>query len=443
MIVQHRRSARPIGLIILALACSHPARAQNDIEAVRVETYYIADAQDATDTIGGGVEAGARTYRIFLDLVPGSNLRAIYGRDGHPLRIESTALLFNHHDRGKKYGHEINNSALDEGVVALDSWLSLGAASNQRAGMRKELDPDGSILGGTANNDGGSEEVPEGLLINSVPEMGFALTERDGLIPHPDGVAPPNFLHTGDDPDDAFGDSTLVTGLISYDIRVGCSTPGVHGPDEANELLVAQITTPGELSFSLNIEVEQANGSVVRYVAENTELAPDETANGFLTYPPLCGCTDPQFLEYDPAAGCDDGSCATTIVYGCLDMAACNYDPDANFNVTALCCYGPGNCNGLDVDLLCPGVGIAERPATGSLLIFPDPIQNGRLVIHDAPDGVSQLTVVDHSGREVWRNEGASDRGVLNADVSILRAGLYTLRMLGQDKLYTARFIIL
>ncbi|MBK8340925.1 MAG: hypothetical protein IPK99_13415 [Flavobacteriales bacterium] len=37
------------------------AMGQNDIENVVVETYYISDANDATDTIGGGL-AGRLTH---------------------------------------------------------------------------------------------------------------------------------------------------------------------------------------------------------------------------------------------------------------------------------------------------------------------------------------------------------------------------------------------
>lgn len=347
--------------------------AQNDIEDVRVEVYYISDANDATDAIGGGLVEGSRTYRIFIDLASGRKLRALYGRTGHPLRFESTAVIFNHLDRGRAYGHTINNGALDEGVAALDSWLSLGGASTQKAGIRKGLDPDGSIVGG-ANNDGGSAAIAGGLLVNAISEIGIPLVDSDGLVPHPNGVSPPNFLQTGDDPSLVFGDVTQANGFNSTDVRIGCSTPGVVGPTSANELLVAQITTTGDLSFELNIEVVNENGVLLRYVALNDDLGPNETANGLLRYPQQCGCTDPGFLEYDPAAGCDDGSCSTVIIFGCLDTLACNFDASANFNINALCCYGPGNCNGLDVDLLCPGVGIVEAESEPPFVITLDPL---------------------------------------------------------------------
>jgi hypothetical protein len=352
-----------------------PLQAQNEIENVFVETYYVSDANDATDIIGGGLETGSRTYRIYLDLCSGCTLRSIYGDDNHTLSITSSALIFNHIDRGRTYGHEINNSALDEGVVALDSWLSLGAASNQRRGIPKSDDPDGSIVG-AENNDGGSSEIPGGLLVNVVDEMGGALFERDGLTSLGSSAAlPPNFNVLGDDPSSAFDDATLLSGFVSNDTRIGCSLPGTQGATTENKVLIAQITTLGDLSFLLNVEIQRADGAVVKFVSDGSTLLEGEVVNGLLVYPPQCGCTDPDFAEYDPNAGCDDGSCATPVVFGCLDSLACNYDPTANFNVPQLCCYGPDDCNGLDINLICTGIGLEELRIK-DISVHPNPVQD-------------------------------------------------------------------
>ncbi len=419
--------SRPL-LLVLSLLGIARLFAQGEIENVIVETYYVADANDATDTIGGGVPEGARTYRVFIDLREGCSLRAIYGADGHPLRIESTALLFNHHDRGKSYGHEVNNSALDEGTTALDSWLSLAAASNQRAGVQKTLDTDGSIVGGT-NNDGGSAEIATGLLANAAAEAGIPLTERDGLLPLNGGVAlPPNFLVQGDDPHRAFKDSTLESGFVSSNFRMGCATPGTQGPTAENQVLVAQVTTAGDLTFELNLELE-CGGTVLRFVARDTLLAPDETPNGLLVYPPACGCTDPNFLEYDPTAGCDDGSCATTIVFGCLDPAACNYSTTANFNIPQLCCYGPTDCNGLDVTVVCPDVSVDDVDAVAPLVrVMPNPT-TGLLQVDlgAASTAAVDYRVCDAVGRHVVRGQLPAGGTIHTLDVGALATGLYRL----------------
>lgn len=438
-----RDTRRLVGcLVLLWTFTGWRLAAQNDIENVRVETYYISDTNDATDTIGGGLAAGSRTYRIHIDLAPGRRLRALYGRAGHPIRIESTALLFNHTDRGRRFGHEVNNSALDEGVVALDSWLSLGAASSQRMGVRKELDTDGSTLGG-ANNDGGSAGIAAGLLNNTTEGMGIALTVQDGLVPHPNNIVPPNFLRAGDDPVTAFGDSTQSSGFVSEDFRMSCSTPGVSGVLEGNELLVAQITTTGELSFSLNIEIELANGSLVRYVAADTTLAEDETPSGLLRWPPQCGCTDPEFLEYDPTAGCDDGSCATTIVFGCLDDSACNYDGTANFHLAQLCCYGPGQCNGLDVELLCPDVGVDPVIGAFDALVAPNPVMEGRIRILNLRSGTHAYLLADIAGRSITSGGViAHGDGVVHIDAPMLHTGTYFLVIHDEDGARTHRVIV-
>jgi hypothetical protein len=40
------------------------ANAQDAIKNVIVETYYVSDANDATDTTGGILEPGSKTYSI-------------------------------------------------------------------------------------------------------------------------------------------------------------------------------------------------------------------------------------------------------------------------------------------------------------------------------------------------------------------------------------------
>jgi len=417
--------------IILSVAlvlCTLLLRAQNEIEGVIVETYYISDANDATDITGGGLAAGSRTYRVFLDLAPEFSLRAVYGRAGHPFFIQSTDLLFNHLDRGRLYGHTINNSALDEGVAALDSWLSLGAASNQRMGITKSLDTDGSILGGS-NNDGGSEGVPGGLLLNADALGGIPLTQQDGLVPGPNpSVVPPNFSVAGDEPTQAFGDLSVVNNFSTVDFRMGSFSPGVKGVGPENIILIAQVTTAGELSFELNVEVQRPDGSVVLFVARDTLLNDNETANGSLIYPPSCGCTDPAFLEFDQLAGCDDGSCLTTIVFGCLDPAACNFSTTANFNIEALCCYGPSDCNGLDVVTVCPNVSVGSvEDEASDLVIYPNPVLGDELQLRIANGlRVSHFALHDIAGRVVHEGDVlAADNDRTSIQLGSLAGGLY------------------
>lgn len=428
-------------LSALVLVITGACTAQNEIEDVRVETYYISDADDATDEIGGTLAPGSRTYRIFLDLGEGCSLRALYGDTNHVLSITCTAPIFNNLDRGRTYGHQINNSALDENTVAVDSWLSFGAASNQKSGVEKTVDADGSIVGG-ANNDGGSGEISGGLLTNADAAAGIPLTEQDGLVNlNGSSAEPPSFLVQGDDPSDVLGDETFANGFVSDSVRIGCSVPGVTGPDADNVLLIAQITTTGELEFMLNVEIQRPNGTVGRFVANDSILLPGETANGLLAYPPMCGCTDPNFLEYDPAAGCDDGSCATTIVFGCMDTIACNFNAAANFHVQQLCCYSLTDCNNLDPYLVCADVGMEERRWEDGLTVFPNPAGD-HLTVQWARAGTAQLRILDAVGRTVQLHtaERMSAEG-RTLDLSGLAAGVHVLMLTQDGRTITQRFV--
>lgn len=272
--------------------------------------------------------------------------------------------------------------------------------------------------------------IAGGLLVNTTSELGIPLTEQDGLHPNNgSSVLPPTFLVFGDDPTRAFRDSTLESGFISTDFRMGCVSPGVQGPTIDNHVLVAQLTTTGELTFELNVEIERADGSVVRFVARDTLLGTNETPSGLLTYPPQCGCTDPNFLEYDQSAGCDDGSCQTTIIFGCLDVGACNFDPGANFNIPQLCCYGPGACNGLDVDIVCPGVSVPENDRfLSSINVFPNPVVGGTLYVRSEAEPILELRLNDLSGRLMAHSTSENGAGTIyTIPVQHLQAGAYML----------------
>ena len=430
-------------LLTLTLFVSVPVVAQNDIENVIVETYYISDAVDATDTGGGGLAEGSKTYRVYLDLCDSCALRSIYGDVNHTLRIASTAFFFNHLDRGVTYGHQMNNGALDEGTAPVDSWLSLGAGSNQKAGVLKVDDPDGTLLD---PNDGGSALIAGGLMQNTDANAGIPLNLQDGLMPSPGGSpVPPGFSETGLLPDTTFFDLTQSNAFITNDTRIACITPGVQGPTSDNRVLVAQLTTTGDLTFELNVEIERPDGSVQKYVATDSVVLADEAPNGLLIYPPQCGCMDPDFLEFDPTAGCDDGSCSTTIIFGCLDTLACNYDPSANFNIAQLCCYGPDSCEGLDITIVCPGVGVDELLAATTIDLYPNPVASvlhvrGLNALHSSFD--IRLSVYDALGRSVLEPRMITAPGSeVDLSVNDLVSGSYVLRIASARGIIAKRFV--
>ncbi|MFN8865233.1 MAG: T9SS type A sorting domain-containing protein [Flavobacteriales bacterium] len=335
------------------------------LEGIIVETYYISNANDATDTDGGSLAAGSTTYRIFVDMAPGYEIQAVYGNANHELRIATTTQFFNNVDRGELTGNAINDARVDENTVALDSWLSMGPATDAHFGVLKSEDTNGSIVGG-ANNDGGSANIPGGLLVNADPLAGIPLTTADGLIP---GVVP-NVTLVGINPtmfDNVNSSTTFTTNGGAWSVL-----EGVVGPTATNRVLIAQITTNGDLSFELNIQLGAPNGTVEKYVAENP--INDEIFFGQLTFPFQSsgpGCTNPIACNYDANASEDDGSCIVPVpncqacnstntglvivdadgdgicnaneVPGCTNMMACNFNPTATDN-DGSCIVPVANC---------------------------------------------------------------------------------------------------
>ncbi len=151
------------------------------IEEIIVERYYISDENDAADEDGGQLAAGSTTWRVYVDLRSGYVLQSVFGSEANPLSIETTTEFFNNEDRGDELGDAIPANRLGDNTVALDSYITLGAASDEHLGVLKPDDTDGQIIAGS-ENDGGSEGAEGGLLINDLPEIGIPLTDADGLI---------------------------------------------------------------------------------------------------------------------------------------------------------------------------------------------------------------------------------------------------------------------
>ena len=353
-------------LLTLFFACFAWYNASAQLEKVIVEKYYVSDSNDFTDTSGGIVSIGSTTYRIYIDLAPGSILKKIYGDPNHPFEITSTEVFFNNILDGKSFGKDLTKVSLSENTVALDSWITLGQVPKKQGtktyyGILKNQDDDGSFIGGI-NNDGGSSLIATGLLTNNDPSCGIPLIVSDGIDTMT--VTPNSWSDVGVVDFTSGNDSTIFGSLVpkkefistGFELR----NSGVTGVNlDSNQIIIAQLTTKGDLSFKLNLEIEQLiNGlpTLVKYVAKDTLLVAGEIFNPFLSYPQSCGCDDPDFLEYNSSFVCYlEGSCQTPIKIGCMDSMACNYDPAVNINVEELCCY-PGFCADRNIEEVCPSL---------------------------------------------------------------------------------------
>jgi hypothetical protein len=409
------------------------------LQKVIVEKYYISDANDATDTLGGGINTGTTAYRIYVDLAPGSVLKKIFGDVNHPFSIESTAPFFNHESDGQTFAKDFVKNRYSEGVVALDTWLTLGQTTKTQAGktyvgVLKDQDVDGSFIGGI-NNDGGSELIPTGLLVNNDATAGIPLTLSDGMDTM--ATVPTTWSHfglldftTGND-STIFGSLTANNEFISNDFYL--SNSGITGliPD-SNQILVAQLTTAGELSFHLNIVIDALINGVIQtisYVSTNDTILPGEVFNPYLIYPSTCGCNDTDYMEFDQNATClEPGSCITPIVIGCMDTMACNFDPAVNMSMPNLCCY-PGKCNNRDIAIVCP----ALRGENFEFLVYPNPSSEDFFI--DVYSGMAneaiQVEVFNTFGVKVYEKSFAPSLILTGEllDLSTTEKGLYHIKV--------------
>ncbi len=250
--------------------------AQRGLEGIVVEHYYVSDKNDASDEQSGmTLKEGSTTYRIYVDLAPDYVMQVVYGSPLNPLKIETTTTFFNHQDRGNAMGTDISVNRLTENTLALDSWITIGAACGTHHGVLKEEDTDGSLIGGS-KNDGGSAKVKGGLLINNTEQTKIPLSDADGMmLMKPERIVPFGLLF------DEFKFTTESNALIT-DNGAWSVPGGVKGPTSSNRVLIAQLTTDGELTFELNLQIRNSqNGNVERWVAKNP--AWDEYTNPSLT----------------------------------------------------------------------------------------------------------------------------------------------------------------
>ncbi len=323
-------SRNPILALLLlsssTVAAQYAPPDPSGFQGLIVERYYVADANDAADTDGGeGLNAGAVTYRVFADLKPGYRLISAGGFVDHPITISSTTSFFNNDDRGESWGTDIPAQHLNKNTVAIDTWLTMGAASTLHWGVPKLDDTDGSLVGGT-NNDGGSNGVPQGLLVNSTPDMGLPLTTTDGLLLD---TPPPGVVFVGTAPDflESGGGNTYSNDNFAWGV-LGL----IESPDTANRILLGQFTTDGVLEMCWNLWVRIPDSLVCpdlnchEIMEFYSEIVPSDTlGGGFNTenkfsHPTLCFNSSVAQVDCNgtvggtalPGTPCDDGNDDTT-----------------------------------------------------------------------------------------------------------------------------------
>ena len=242
-----------IGLLLSLMGGA--AFAQNGLENVIVEKYYVSNAADAAASVGS-LPVGSVTYRVYADMLPGYKFQAMYGVSGHTLKINSTTPFFNNEDRGSTSPNGIGSGFINDNSVALDSWFSVGGAANGNMGILKSED------NGVANLITGCP-----ILQNVDPTAGIGLMTQDGMQTGIPVAVTFVGLTTELNVFDALSQvgSTFQTSNGSI-----AALTGAVGPvPSTNKVLIGQFTTTGNFHFELNIQIGTPTGGTQKYVSSS------------------------------------------------------------------------------------------------------------------------------------------------------------------------------
>ena len=253
-------------LSTLFIGISLNAQTTKGLEKVIVEKYYVSNQDDA-DASEGKLPVGSVTWRIYLDMLPGYYFKGVYGNETHPMEISTKTSFFNNEDRGSTTpGFSKTNAK--KNTVMLDSWLTAGAACAGNFGVLKS-DDDGVAT--VVNGDG--------VLQNADQSAGIPLTVQDGLIQIkdtlPDGtlidILPGQCGFIGlEGAIDVFDATSQLGNSFSTSNGSWYCLEGTMGPDSTkNRVLIAQLTTDGELFFKLSVQINTPEGKSEYIVPEN------------------------------------------------------------------------------------------------------------------------------------------------------------------------------
>ncbi len=221
-------------LIICHLITTVYAHCQG-LKKIDIETYYVADSLDEGKS---GLPKNAVSYRIFAELEHGYSLQVIFGFPLNPVIIGSTTGFYNH-NWGGDIGDMIEPLYLNANNLAFDSWLTIGVATKSHLGIALKEDIDGSIVSKES-----LKEV-DGLFKSDIPQIfKYNLDLKIFEYGEPEKIL--------------FADNGLIAVL-----------GGFVGPTSNNKILLAQLTTDGELFFQFNIQLGTPDGNFVQYVARN------------------------------------------------------------------------------------------------------------------------------------------------------------------------------
>jgi hypothetical protein len=260
----------------LSLFAATLAYAQNGLEKIIVEKYYVTNAADSTEADQEAADfslpvtknvlpVGSTTYRVYADMLPGYKLLSIYADAPHAHKlIFRTTTSFYNHPEGDNTPATTTKAKITNSLRAIDSYFTLGSVCTTTYGILKK-DDDGQMNTITVATN------PAGVLLNNTPEIGVPLTTQDGMITGGATIVKPA-LGGFTNELDPFGDGTIVGDTMVFLDGSIYTTAGAVGPVPAdNRVLIAQLTTKGKLTFHLNVLVQAPDGKGEFYVSSNPQ----------------------------------------------------------------------------------------------------------------------------------------------------------------------------
>ncbi len=259
------------------------AKAQG-LEGIIVEDYYTVTAADAdylNNTVGATypITAGTKVYRIYVDMAPNYKLNTVNGSplpqgggpSPNPLDFTTTTTFWNEDGFG---GETPPQTARFDDGAAFDSYITIGTTgrsgsavgcgtNTQQVGTLRTADTNGNLTLCAVYEGFATPAVNDGNIPGTVPALTYNL---GGLI---------DFAALNAD-----GSSLVVIGDAWATLPNG---PGVD-PAGTNRQLIAQLTTDGDLSFHINVQLQTPDNSALETYVWQTAGA-GEVVSPFLTYP--------------------------------------------------------------------------------------------------------------------------------------------------------------
>jgi hypothetical protein len=125
-----------------------------------------------------------------------------------------------------------------------------------------------------------------------------------------------------------------------------------------------------------------------------------------------------------------------------MDPLACNFSSSANFNISDLCCY-IGDCNDLDISLVCPELSINDL-SEQKLILFPNPGKDMLSVQanFNSNNWVS-VQIINAIGQVIYTNsqlKPSSGNTILLDDLNFI-PGVYFVSIKQDNQLFNAYWL--